>query len=106
MLSPWTCIIIAGVFEIMMASFLKLSDGFKNISASCLMLVSLGLSFYFLSLALKEIPLGSAYAIWTGIGAIGTFLLSILFFGELISLIQAVFLLLIIIGIMGLKWVS
>lgn len=106
MFTSWTYVLIAGFFEVLMASFLKLSNGFKNLGSSCLMLFFLGLSFYFLSLALKDIPLGAAYAIWTGIGAVGTVLLSMLFFGEVISLLQIFFLMLIIVGIVGLKLVS
>ena len=106
MVNAWSFVFIAGVFEVVMATCLKSSNGFRNLLPSLAMLFFLSLSFYFLSLALKEIPLGAAYAIWTGIGAIGTFLLSVLFFGEVISMAQLCFLIMTISGIIGLRLVS
>ena len=76
----WIHLLIAGFFEVFWAIGLKLSEGFTHIIASILTIFGMIASFYFLSLALKNIPLGTAYAIWTGIGSIGTVLLGIIIF--------------------------
>lgn len=99
----WFYLFIAGMFEVLWAIGLKLSDGFTQIIISISTVFGMILSFYFLSLALKSIPLGSAYAIWTGIGTIGTVILGIILFNEPINLIKILCMLLIISGIMGLK---
>lgn len=74
----WFYLLIAGIFEIAWAIGMKLSDGFSNVTISILTVVGMILSFYFLSLALKNIPLGTAYAVWTGIGTIGTVILGMM----------------------------
>lgn len=99
----WFYLFIAGLFEVLWAIGLKLSDGFTQIIISIFTVFGMILSFYFLSLALKSIPLGSAYAIWTGIGTVGTVILGIILFNEPINLIKILCMLLIISGIMGLK---
>ena len=103
----WILLIIAGLFEI------GWPLGFKSASMHSkyfiwfigLSILSMGLSGYFLYLAQKSIPIGTAYVIWTGIGAIGTVLLGILFFHDSANIFRLLFLSLILIGIVGLKLV-
>jgi len=99
----WIYLFIAGLFEIGWAIGLKYTDGFTKLWPSVLSIATMILSFYFLSTAVKSIPIGTAYAIWTGIGAVGTAILGIILFGESKELIRIFFILLIVIGIVGLK---
>lgn len=99
----WFYLLIAGFFEIVWAIGLKLSNGFTHIGISILTIIGMIASFYFLALALKNIPLGTAYAVWTGIGTVGTVILGIFLFKEPISALRIVCILLIISGITGLK---
>lgn len=99
----WIYLFIAGLFEIAWAIGLKYTEGFTNLLPSVLTVIGMLLSFYFLSAAVKTIPIGTAYGIWTGIGAVGTAILGIILFDESKDLIRIFFILLIIIGIVGLK---
>lgn len=103
----WILLIIAGLFEIGWPLGFKLASmHFKYfIWFIGLSILSMGLSGYFLYLAQKSIPIGTAYVIWTGIGAIGTVLLGILFFHDSANIFRLLFLSLILIGIVGLKLV-
>ncbi len=78
----WLYLLIAGLFEIIWSYYLKSSNGFTQLNASCITIAAMVVSFVFLSLAMKTLPLGTAYAVWTGIGIIGSFILGILFLGE------------------------
>lgn len=100
----WMFLIVAGIFEMAWAVCLKLSQGFTKPLASVATLLFMAASIYFLSLALKAIPLGTAYAIWTCIGAAGVAILGIFLFAEAVTPLRLAFLLLIIIGIVGLKF--
>ncbi len=102
----WAYLIIAGVFEVIWAMGLKYSHGFTRLYPSLITLVGMAISFYLLSLAAKSLPIGTAYAIWTGIGAFGAVLLGILLFNEPFNILRVVFLCLILIGILGLKLTS
>lgn len=102
----WFYLLIAGLFEISWAVGLKFSHGFMKITPSVITVICMVLSFYFLALALKNLPLGTAYAIWTGIGTIGTVIFGILFFKEPVSAVRLVCIMLIISGITGLKLIS
>lgn len=99
----WIYLFIAGLFEIGWAVGLKYTDGFTKLWPSVITVLIMILSFYFLSSAVKIIPIGTAYAIWTGIGAVGTAILGIFLFGESKEFIRLFFILLIIIGVVGLK---
>ena len=103
----WILLIIAGVFEIGWPLGFKLASMHSKyfIWFIGLSILSMGLSGYFLYLAQKSIPIGTAYVIWTGIGAIGTVLLGILFFHDSANIFRLLFLSLILIGIVGLKLV-
>lgn len=102
----WIYLFIAGLFEIGWAVGLKYTEGFTKLWPSLATIITMILSFYFLSTAVKTIPIGTAYAIWTGIGAVGTSILGMILFGESKELIRIFFILLIVIGIIGLKLFS
>ena len=103
----WILLIIAGLFEIGWPLGFKLASMHSKyfIWFIGLSILSMGLSGYFLYLAQKSIPIGTAYVIWTGVGAIGTVLLGILFFHDSANIFRLLFLSLILIGIVGLKLV-
>ena len=103
----WILLIIAGLFEIGWPLGFKLASMHSKyfIWFIGLSILSMGLSGYFLYLAQKSIPIGTAYVIWTGIGALGTVLLGILFFHDSANIFRLLFLSLILIGIVGLKLV-
>lgn len=102
----WLILFIAGIFEISWAIGLKFSHGFTQIIPSIFTVITMVLSFYFLAIALKNIPLGTAYAVWTGIGMLGTAILGIVLFKEPVSLVRVFCILLILSGIIGLKLLS
>lgn len=99
----WIILLIAGFFEISWAIGLKYSHGFSHIIPSVITIICMIASFYFLALALKSLPLGTAYAIWTGIGTLGTVILGIILFKEPLTAMRLVCIALIITGITGLK---
>ena len=99
----WFYLLVAGLFEISWAVGLKFSHGFTKIFPAVFTVISMILSFYFLSQALKQLPLGTAYAIWTGIGTIGTVILGILIFKEPLTISKLICIALIVSGITGLK---
>lgn len=99
----WVYLLIAGIFEVVWAIALKNIDGFNKITPIIITLAGMLISFTFLSLSLKSLPVGTAYAIWTGIGAVGVALYGIVFYSEPAGIIRIICLLLIITGIIGLK---
>ena len=99
----WIYLFIAGFFEIGWAVGLKYTEGFTKLWPSVITIIGMILSFYFLSAAVKTIPIGTAYAIWTGIGAVGTAIFGMILFGESKEFIRLIFIFLIVIGIIGLK---
>ena len=99
----WIYRLIAGLFEISWAVGLKFSHGFTQVIPSVLTVLGMIASFYFLALALKNLTLGTAYAIWTGIGTIGTVVFGIILFKEPVSAIRLFCIALIVSGITGLK---
>ena len=102
----WLYLSLAGVFEIVWAIGLKYTEGFTRLWPSVGTVMAMAVSFLFLAQALKTIPLGTAYAVWTGIGAAGTAFLGILLFGESRDLFRILCLLLVVAGIVGLKFSS
>lgn len=96
--------ILAGVIEAGWAIGLKYSDGFTKPLASVLTISGALASFWILSLAMRDLPVGTAYAVWVGIGAVGTAIAAVIFFNEPISLMRVVGILLIISGIAALKF--
>ena len=99
----WLFLFLAGLTEVGWAIALKYSHGFTRIIPSVITIVVMISSFFLLAQSLKTIPIGTAYAIWTGIGIVGTVILGIILFDEPISFIRLLFLSLILIGIVGLK---
>jgi len=102
----WFFLFIAGLFEIGFTTFLKLSDGFSKPFATIGFFVCGFISFYLLTLGMKTIPLGTAYAVWTGIGALGTAIIGIAVFKDPTDFPRLFFLGLLIISIIGLKFFS
>jgi quaternary ammonium compound-resistance protein SugE len=102
----WIFLLVAGGFEVLWALGLKYSLGFTRLIPSVFTILGMIASFYFLSLALKSLPLGTSYAIWTGIGTVGTVILGILLFEEPMNLTRVIFISFIIAGIVGLKITS
>ena len=102
----WILLLIAGVLEVGWAVGLRYSNGLTNIPITILTVIGYVLCLYFLALAVKGIPLGTAYAVWTGIGTVGTVILGIILFKEPVSVMRLVCILLIVSGIAGLKLLS
>lgn len=99
----WFYLVIAGLFEVVWAIGLKYTHGFTKLVPSVVTVVGMIISFSFLSTALKTLPIGTAYAIWTGIGAVGTVIVGMFFFNEPRDFMRILFILLIVGGILGLK---
>ncbi len=102
----WIYLLFAGCFEIGFTTCLKMSDGFTKLVPSILFIMFAAISFGLLTRAMATISLGTAYAVWTGIGAFGTVLVGIFMFNEATSFPRIFFLLLLIASIIGLKVVS
>ena len=102
----WTVLVGAGLLEIVWAIALKYADGFTRFWPSAIGLAAAVVSFVLLSTALKTLPVGTAYAVWVGIGALGVAITGIIAFGESASLLRLSLLALILIGIVGLKLVE
>lgn len=102
----WVFLVIAGVLEIGWAIGLKYTEGWTKFYPSVLTVIGMIASFYFLSLALKTLPIGTAYAVWTGIGTVGAAVLGMLIFNEPREVGRIVCILLIVTGISGLKYLS
>ena len=102
----WVFLACAGLLEVFWSSFLKLSEGFTKLGFSIVTVAGMLASFYFLSQAMKTLPLGTAYAIWTGIGAVGSVLVGILVFKEPVTAARMFFTVLLLTGIIGIKLTS
>jgi quaternary ammonium compound-resistance protein SugE len=102
----WAILFTAGLLEVAWAIGLKYTDGFTRLVPSALTLAAMAGSVLLLGWALKTLPIGTAYAVWTGIGAVGTAALGIILFGEAASALRLASIGLIVAGIAGLKWVS
>lgn len=100
----WIYLLIAAGFEITWAIGLKYSEGFTKLWASAFTIVAMVISFTFLEMAVRTIPVGTAYAIWTGIGAVGTAILGIVLFSEPLTVSRVICLALIVGGVVGLKF--
>ena len=98
--------IIAGLFEAVWAIGLKYAEGFTKLWPSVITIIAMAISLYFLALAIKTLPVGTAYAIWTGIGAFTTAILGVVLFSEPIHFSRIFFLILLLISIIGLKFTA
>ena len=99
----WVYLAIAGILEVVWAFFMKKSEGFSLLTPSIITLVTMIGSFLLLSIAMRSLPRGTAYAIWTGIGAVGAFVVGIFILGEAASFFRVASVMLILAGIIGLK---
>src|SRR5687768_8130418 len=102
----WTFLFFAGLFEIGWAIGLKYTEGFSRLAPSLWTVASMVISLFLLGLALKDLPVGTAYAVWTGIGTIGTAILGIYLFGDPATVLRLACIGLILAGIVGLKLVT
>lgn len=99
----WIDLLTASIFEITWAIALKYSDGLRKIRPTAILIVAMILSFAFLTRAVRTLPIGTAYAVWTGIGAAGTALLGMVLFGESTAPLRLACIVLIAAGIIGLR---
>lgn len=99
----WTMLIIAGIFEVVWAFSMKMSNGFTRAVPSIITLVMMTASFALLAIAMRTLPLGTAYTVWTGIGAVGAFVVGVVVLGEQLSLIRVFAAILIVCGILMMK---
>jgi len=102
--NPWLIVLIAGLLETGWALGLKYSEGFTRPLPSALTIIGALASFWLLALAMKSLPVGTAYAVWVGIGAVGTAILAVILFGEPVNLMRAAGIALILGGIIALKF--
>lgn len=100
---PWIALVIAGLFEIIWAAAMKQSHGFTRLWPSLLTLAAMLASFALLAFAMRSLPLGTAYMMWTGIGAVGAFLVGMLLLGEAASAPRILAALLIVAGVLLMK---
>ncbi|ERI12580.1 quaternary ammonium compound efflux SMR transporter SugE [Brucella intermedia] len=99
----WIYLAVAGILEVVWAFFMKKSEGFSLLTPSVITIVTMIGSFALLSIAMRSLPLGTAYAIWTGIGAVGAFVVGIVILGEAATFFRVASVTLILAGIIGLK---
>lgn len=102
----WLWLIVGGLFEVGFTTALRFVDGFRNVPWTIAFLVSVTISMGLLELAARSIPMGTAYAVWGGIGAVGTVLVGIAFFGEPATLIRILLIFAIVAAIAGLRLAS
>lgn len=105
-MNPWIILAFACVFEVCFATCIKLSEGFTKLWPTVFMALTALASFGLLTISIKQIPVGTAYAVWAGFGAFGTALVGIFFFKESAEFWRIFFLVLLISSIIGLKFVS
>jgi len=99
----WLLLIVGGLFEVGFTTSLRFVDGFRNLPWTLAFLVSVTISMALLELAARTIPMGTAYAVWGGIGALGTVIVGMIWFGEPVTTVRALLILLIVAAIAGLR---
>jgi len=102
----WFYLLFAGVLEVAFTTSLKYAEGFTNLAPSLIFAVAYAASAWFLAKSIQTIPLGTAYAVWTGIGVIGTAMVGVMVFGEPATALRLLFLGFILAGVIGLKVVA
>ncbi|AJK47282.1 DMT family transporter [Burkholderia plantarii] len=102
----WILLFVAGLLEIAWAAGMKTSEGFTRLWPSVFTVVTALGSFALLAMAMRQLPLGTAYAVWTGIGVVGAFVVGIVLMGEAVTLMRVASALLIVLGLLGLKMTS
>jgi quaternary ammonium compound-resistance protein SugE len=100
---PWALLVLAGLCEVGWAIGLKYTEGFTRFWPSAGTVLAMGLSIWLLAIAMKSLPVGTAYAVWVGIGAVGTVILGIILFNEPASVARIASIVLIVAGIVGLR---
>ena len=100
---PWVILVVAGVVEVVWALMLKQFEGLSKPVPTIIFFISLALSLFLLSQAVKSVPVGTAYAVWTGVGVAGTAILGMLLLGESRDMLKLVSIVLIVAGIIGLR---
>jgi quaternary ammonium compound-resistance protein SugE len=100
---PWIVLTVAGLFEIVWAFSMKQSAGFTRLGPSIVTLAAMVASFGLLAWAMRSLPLGTAYMVWTGIGAVGAFVVGVLFLGEAVNALRIAAALLIVVGLVLMK---
>jgi quaternary ammonium compound-resistance protein SugE len=101
--TAWLILLVAGLFEVCWAIGLKYTDGFSKLAPSLFTLVTLAASMFLLAKASQTLPIGTAYGVWVGIGALGAAILGIVLFQEAVTPMRVVFLVLLLVSIIGLK---
>ena len=99
----WIYLLIAGVTEIVWAAAMKSSMGYTRLTPTLIMAAFMVISFGFLGIAMQRIPIGTSYAVWTGIGAVGTFIVGVVFFGNAFTMGRVVSIGLMVAGLIGLR---
>jgi|SRR5574344_5962 quaternary ammonium compound-resistance protein SugE len=99
----WAILFLAGIFEVLWAIGLKYSEGFTKLNPTIFTIVTMAISIYLLSLALKTLPLGTAYAVWVGIGSVGVVIAGVFLFSESVSFFRLISIAFIIVGVIGLN---
>lgn len=102
----WFILVVAGLFETCWAIGLKYTEGFTRLWPSVWTIIAMAISFWLLAMAMKSLPVGTAYGVWVGIGAVGTVIMGIMLFNEPVNLARLLSVGLIILGIIGLKMTS
>ena len=105
-MNPWLLLVVAGVFEIGWAIGLEYSEGFTELLPSVVTVVALVISMLLLARAVQSLPIGTAYAVWTGIGAVGAAVLGVVLFDEPISIARVGFISCIVLGVVGLNFTT
>lgn len=100
---PWICLFVAGVLEVVWAFAMKQSHGFSRLLPSVVTIAAMVASFWLLAIAMRSIPLGTAYTVWTGIGAVGAFLVGIVFLAEPVNAMRIVAAMLVVSGLVLMK---
>lgn len=103
---PWIMVFVAGLLEVCWAVGLKYTEGFTKLLPSAFVLISLAASMYLMARAMNDLPVGTAYAIWVGIGAFGAAVLGMMLFGEPATPLRLLFLAMLLVAIIGLKLTS
>jgi len=99
----WVYLLIAGFFEIIWVISLKYSHGFTRVTPSIITVITMICSFFLLSYAMKTLPMATSYAVWTSVGIIGSTIIGILIFNESLSFLRLLCLIMILVGVIGLK---
>ncbi len=102
-MNPWILLVVAGLLEVVWATTLKMTEGWTRLWPSVLTLAAMFASFFLLARAMQKLPAGTSYAVWVGIGAVGTVIAGAALYKERLAVPQAVCIALVVIGIVGLK---